>query len=83
MKEKQESLRTTHESRAELIEHEKDLCEVCDFDLYHNDRFTKRVGMVGSGKKVTGWMCPNCESEFDFDNKIVYIYGQNSVKGDA
>ena len=83
MKEKQESLRTTHESRAELIEHEKDLCEVCDFDLYHNDRFTKRVGMVGSGKKVTGWMCPNCESEFDFKDNILYIYGKNSIKGEA
>ncbi len=83
MKEKQESLRTTHKSEVELIEREKDLCDICDFDLYHNDRYTKRVGMMDSGNKVTGWMCPSCNSEFDFDNKIVYIYGQNSVKGDA
>jgi uncharacterized protein with PIN domain len=83
MKEKQESLRTTHENKSELIKHEEDLCEVCDSDLYHNEKYTKRIGMLDSGNKVCGWMCPKCKSEFDFDNKILYIYGQNSVKGKA
>ena len=83
MKEKQNSLRTNPKDKAELIENEVDACEICDGDLYYNEKYTKRVGMLDSGNKVCGWMCPHCKSEFDFDNKILYIYGQNSVKGDA
>ena len=83
MKEKYESLRTTPKNKSKLSEKEPDLCEVCDYDLYHNEKYTKRIGMLDSGNRVCGWMCPHCKTEFDFDNKILYIYGQDSVKGDA
>ena len=83
MEKKQESLKTTRKSRKELIDYKEDICEICDCSLYHNERYTKRIGMIDGNNKVIGWMCPECKSEFDFDNKILYIYGQNSVKGNA
>ena len=83
MEKKQESLKTTHKSRKELIDYEEDFCQICDYSLYHNERYTKRIGMIDDNNKVIGWMCPECNSEVDLDNNISYIYGKNSIKGDA
>ena len=83
MKEKQESLKTTHKTKSELIAREKDLCEICDCDLYYNDRYTKRIGVLDSKNEVCEWICPECKSEFDFKDNILYIYGKNSIKGEA
>ena len=30
---------------------------------------------------VHEWKCPFCQSEFDLDNNILYIYGSDSSKG--
>ena len=61
----------------------KDLCPICDKDLYLNEEFTRRIGLIDSDKEVTGWICPKCKSEFDINNIIVYIYGENSIQGKA
>ena len=61
----------------------KDLCPICDKNLYLNSDFTKRIGLIDSDKEVTGWICPGCSSEFDLNDNIVYIYGENSIQGEA
>ena len=61
----------------------KDPCPVCDFNLYLDSEFTRRIGLLGKHKEITGWMCPKCNSEFDSSNKIVYIYGENYEQGEA
>ena len=61
----------------------KDLCPICDKNLYLNSDFTKRIGLIDSDKEVTGWICPECSSEFDLNDNIVYIYGENSIQGKA
>ena len=61
----------------------KDPCPVCDFNLYLDSDFTKKIGLLDKNKDVTGWMCPKCNSEFDSSNEIVYIYGEDYERGDA
>ena len=61
----------------------KDLCPICDKNLYLNEEFTRRIGLIDSDREVTGWICPKCKSEFDINNNIVYIYGENSIQGKA
>ena len=60
-----------------------DLCPVCDYNLYLNTKFTQRIGILDGTKDIIGWVCPECESEFDLSNNILYIYGENSVQGEA
>ncbi len=76
MAEKQSSLHTKRKNP-------KDLCPVCDKNLYLNSDYTKKIGLLNSEKKVTGWICPTCNSEFDLNNNIVYIYGENYEQGEA
>ena len=83
MKEKQNSLRTNPKDKAELIENEVDACEICDGDLYYNEKYTKRVGMLDSGNKVCGWMCPHCKTEFGVDDKIKNLGGISNISGEA
>ena len=62
---------------------DKDPCLVCDFALYFNSKVTQRIGLLDRDRDVVGWICPECSSEFDLDDNIVYIYGENSMKGKA
>ena len=62
----------------------KDPCPVCDKELHYNNRFSRRVGIFDTmtlNHSVIGWACPYCETEFDKLDNIVYIYGQDYVKG--
>ena len=61
----------------------EDPCPVCDLDLYFNEKVTQRVGLINRYRDVTGWICPECDSEFDLDDNIVYIYGEDSIQGKA
>ena len=61
--------------------HEIDPCLVCGKDLYYDDEVTQRIGMMESDGEVNSWKCPFCESEFDLDDNILYIYGSENVKG--
>jgi len=62
----------------------RDPCPVCAKELYYNSRYSQRVGLfdVKSLKHdIIGWACPHCESEFDINDNIMYIYGQDYVQG--
>ena len=61
----------------------KDPCPICDKDLHLTSNFTKRIGLIDKDREVTGWICPECDSEFDLNDNIVYIYGENSIQGKA
>ena len=60
-----------------------DLCPVCDYDLHFNTKYTQRIGVLDRTKDIVGWICPECSSEFDLNNNILYIYGENSAQGEA
>jgi|TARA_Y100000310_G_scaffold151243_1_gene150808 hypothetical protein len=61
----------------------KDLCPVCDEDLYLDATFTQRVGLIDGDDDVYGWMCPYCRSEFDVDGDIRRIFRDGKIQGNA
>ena len=58
-----------------------DTCPVCSKNLYYNDIATQRIGIIDSNGDVNEWKCPFCNSEFDLDNNLLYIYGSESDSG--
>ena len=61
----------------------KDPCAVCDGELYLDEEFTQRIGLIDDTDEVTGWQCPHCKSEYDLDGKIVNLAGKNKITGEA
>jgi uncharacterized protein YlaI len=61
----------------------KDPCPVCDEELYFNEDYSLRAGLLDSNKEVVGWMCPKCKSEFDFKNRVTYIMPMDNGRGVA
>ena len=60
-----------------------DPCPICSKELYLNDEYTQRVGLLGDFDDVIGWLCPHCSSEFDTDNHLVKFMGESGVRGEA
>ena len=82
METKQNSL-PTKKNKEVKQKKSKDLCPVCDYNLYFNSKYTQRIGVLDETKDIVGWICPECSSEFDLENNILYIYGENSTQGIA
>jgi len=61
----------------------KDNCPVCEKDLYLNNDISKRVGLVDESDKVIGWLCPYCNTEFNFDDKVIFIMGNEHIRGET
>ena len=62
----------------------RDPCDVCGKELYYNSKYSQRVGlfdMKSIKHDIIGWQCPYCKSEFDINDNIMYIYGQDYVQG--
>ena len=79
-----QSLSATQKNLTSLKEgKEKDLCPVCNYNLFHNEKVTKRIGIINKFDKVKGWLCPHCLSEFDLDSKVVELFGEDIIKGKA
>ncbi len=79
MAEKRQNLLHTKKHQAK----NEELCKVCDYNLYLDSEFTRKIGLLDKNKDIIGWMCPKCNSEFDYNNGIVYIYGENYEQGEA
>ena len=62
-------------------EKNKDKCAVCDINLYYDNVTTKRIGIMNMEGDINEWKCPFCESEFDLNDNILYIYGPESISG--
>ena len=78
-RESKKSLRTPKRTS----KHKRDICPICRKDLYFNEVLTQRIGIMDRNGHVNEWKCPFCESEFDLDNNILYIYGSESDSGIA
>ncbi len=78
-----QSLLATQKKKNNSLKEEEDLCPVCNFNLYFNERVTQRIGLIDKKDKVLGWLCPNCMSEFDLKNNIVELFGDKILKGEA
>ena len=73
-----------HTQKRKIKAKNKDLCPVCDENLYYNNTFTRRIGVLGNDDStVEGWMCPDCNSQFDLDNNLVQIDNNNTQHGRA
>ena len=60
-----------------------DPCPICGDELYLNDEYTQRVGLLDSRDDVIGWLCPHCKTEFDPDDVVNNFYGKGFIKGEA
>ena len=61
----------------------KDPCPVCDKDLFFNQDYSQRAGLLDENEECVGWMCPFCYSEFDFTNRVTYIMPMENERGIA
>ena len=61
----------------------QDPCPICDEELYLDNKYTQRVGLIDEFDAVIGWLCPHCRTEFDNDEKIINFLGKNFMKGEA
>lgn len=60
-----------------------DPCPICSKELYLDEQFTQRVGLLGDYDDVIGWLCPHCSSEFDTDNHLTKFLGEDGLRGEA
>ena len=60
-----------------------DPCPICNKELYLNETFTQRVGLLDDYDEVIGWLCPHCSSEFDTDNHLTKFLGEDGMRGEA
>ena len=60
-----------------------DPCPVCKEELYLNEEYTQRIGLVNDFEEVIGWLCPHCKTEYDIDTKIVRFLGDSGIRGEA
>tara|TARA_R100000808_G_C2148203_1_gene156313 strand:- start:1761 stop:1985 length:225 start_codon:yes stop_codon:yes gene_type:complete len=60
-----------------------DPCPICNKELYLDEEFTQRIGLLGDYDEVIGWLCPHCKSEFDIENKLTKFMGQTGLRGEA
>jgi len=51
--------------------------------LYHDENFTKRIGIMNDLDKIDAWMCPYCRATFDKKDNLMYITGVDSMQGKA
>ena len=80
--ERKQSLSRIKKKKTEV----KDPCPICDKELYYNKNYSRRIGIFDTSSvkhDVMGWACPHCMSEFDIDDNIMYIYGQDSLQGNT
>ena len=78
-----QSLLDTQKRKSSNLDKEEDFCLVCNYNLYFNKKVTTRIGFFDSKENITGWLCPNCKSEFNLKNKVVELFGDDIPKGEA
>ena len=58
-------------------------CPVCGDELYYNKDLSQKIAILNGKKSVEGWMCPWCESKFDYEDNLTYISLPGNVRGKA
>ena len=80
--ERKQSLSHTRKKKTKT----KDPCPICEEELYYNKSYSLRIGIFDNNSvihDIMGWACPHCSSEFDNDDNIMYIYGQDNMQGNS
>ena len=85
MEKNQNYSHTKKKKKKNKVGSDEEICPICFSDLYLDESYTKKVGLldINNKNKYLGWMCPECKSEFDVDNNIMYIYGEDFDSGKA
>ncbi len=65
------------------VKNAHDPCPVCDKELYLDENFSQRAGLLDENEDCVGWMCPFCKTEFDFLNRVTYIMPMENERGIA
>ena len=52
-----------------------DPCPMCKENLYLDDEYTQRIGLLDDDDYCCGWMCPHCEGMFDNEDNLTGIKG--------
>ena len=81
--EKNQSLSPMQNEKKTKDQDSTDPCPVCKEELYLNEEYTQRVGLVNDFEEVIGWLCPHCKTEYDTDTKIVRFLGSPEIGGEA
>ncbi len=56
-------------------ETEDDPCPMCKKDLYLDDEYSQRIGLLDDDEEICGWMCPHCDGMFDNEDNLTGIFG--------
>ena len=76
-------LKYLHIKKKSDIKSNNDPCPVCEKNLYYDEIASKRIGVIERNGDIDSWKCPSCNSEFDLDDNILYIYGSETEGGKA
>ena len=71
------------EEKKQKRKNPSDPCPICNQELFLDNTYTQRVGLLGDFDEVIGWMCPHCESEFDTEDHLIKFLGEVSQRGEA
>ncbi len=72
-----------HIKKKSDIKADYDPCPVCEENLYYDEVASRRIGVIEKNGDIDSWKCPDCYSEFDLDDNILYIYGSETEGGEA
>ena len=61
----------------------EDFCPACDKNLFLNKNISKRIGLLDENEDVIGWLCPFCKTEFNFNEKVIHLMGNEEIRGEA
>ena len=61
----------------------KDPCKACNGELYMDDKYTSRIGLLDEDEEILGWKCPHCGSEFDLEGELTQFFDYTGTIGKA
>lgn len=59
-----------------------DPCPVCDENLFASDEFTRRIAILDDGT-ISGWICPECFTEFDMESNVKILFSKQAIHGEG
>jgi len=62
----------------------EDFCPVCNHCLFLTAEVTKRIAIVDEeGEDVTGWICPDCYSQFDMEDNPEVLLSKSNIQAES
>ena len=61
-----------------------DFCPVCNHSLFLTAEVTKRIAIMDEqGEDVTGWICPDCYSQFDMEDNPEVLLSKSNIQAES